>query len=60
LPLQSTVRERCLSAHQVFQSEGEGKGVSPRRHGEGKEADLGFQALDAFAEKLSSEAAVPF
>jgi threonyl-tRNA synthetase len=37
-----------------------GKGVSPRRHGEGKEADLGFQALDAFAEKLSSEAAVPF
>jgi threonyl-tRNA synthetase len=44
----------------VGDKEVEGKGVSPRRHGEGKEADLGFQGLDAFAEKLSREAAVPF
>ena len=38
----------------------EGKGVSPRKHGEGKEADLGFQALDAFAAKLLAEAAAPY
>ena len=38
----------------------EGKGVSPRKHGEGKEADLGFQALDAFAAKLLVEAAAPY
>jgi threonyl-tRNA synthetase len=44
----------------VGDKEVEGKGVSPRRHGEGKEADLGFQALDAFGEKLSAEAVVPF
>ena len=44
----------------VGDKEVEGKGVSPRKHGEGKEADLGFQALDAFVEKLAAEAAVPF
>jgi len=38
----------------------EGKGVSPRKHGEGKEADLGFHTLDAFATRLSAEAAGPF
>ena len=44
----------------VGDKEVEGKGVSPRRHGEGKDADLGFQTLDAFVEKLSSEAKAPF
>jgi threonyl-tRNA synthetase len=44
----------------VGDKEVEGKGVSPRRHGEGKEADLGFQTLEAFAAKLSAEAAAPF
>jgi len=38
----------------------EGKGVSPRKHGEGKDADLGFQVLDAFASKLALEAAPPY
>ena len=44
----------------VGDKEAEGKGVSPRKHGEGKAADLGFQTLDAFIEKLAAEAAVPF
>ncbi len=44
----------------VGDKEVEGKGVSPRKHGEGKEADLGFQALDVFLGKLSAEAAAPF
>jgi threonyl-tRNA synthetase len=44
----------------IGDKEVEGKGVSPRKHGEGKEADLGFQALDAFAAKLSAEAAAPY
>ncbi|MCA1826960.1 MAG: threonine--tRNA ligase [Myxococcales bacterium] len=44
----------------IGDKEVEGKGVSPRKHGEGKEADLGFSTLDAFSEKLASEAAVPF
>jgi threonyl-tRNA synthetase len=44
----------------IGDKEVEGKGVSPRKHGEGKDADLGFHALDAFAAKLSSEAASPY
>jgi threonyl-tRNA synthetase len=36
------------------------KGVSPRTHGEGKAADLGFMTLQAFADKLAGEAAVPY
>ena len=44
----------------VGDKEVEGKGVSARKHGEGKEADLGFSPLDAFIEKLAAEAAVPF
>jgi threonyl-tRNA synthetase len=44
----------------IGDKEVEGKGVSPRKHGEGKDADLGFHALDAFAGKLSSEAAAPY
>jgi threonyl-tRNA synthetase len=37
-----------------------GKGVSPRKRGEGKDADLGFMELPAFAEMLGKEAAVPY
>ena len=44
----------------IGDKEVEGKGVSPRKHGEGKEADLGFQQLDAFAARLSAEAASPY
>src|SRR5438105_8553942 len=44
----------------IGDKEVEGKGISPRKHGEGKEADLGFSTLDTFAEKLSAEAVVPF
>src|SRR5204863_7392421 len=44
----------------IGDKEVDGKGVSPRRHGEGKEADLGFQTLDAFAARLSAEAASPY
>src|SRR5437868_3578020 len=44
----------------IGDKEVEGKGVSPRKHGEGKEADLGIQPLDAFAAKLASEAAPPY
>jgi len=44
----------------IGDKEVEGKGVAPRKHGEGKEAELGFLALDVFADKLSKEAAVPF
>ena len=44
----------------IGDKEVEGKGVSPRKHGEGKAADLGFQTLDAFSAKLLAEAAVPF
>jgi threonyl-tRNA synthetase len=44
----------------IGDKEVEGKGVAPRQHGEGKSAELGFLTLDAFAEKLSKEAAVPF
>src|SRR3989440_5874889 len=34
--------------------------VSPRRHGEGKEAEMGTLPLAGFAEQLAKEAAVPF
>src|SRR5437868_15009758 len=44
----------------IGDKEVEAKGVSPRRHGEGKDADLGFQALDAFSAKLSAEAKAPY
>ena len=44
----------------VGDKEAAGKGVSPRVHGEGKDADLGFMELGAFAERLAAEAAVPF
>src|SRR5580704_796251 len=35
-------------------------GVSPRKHGIGKEADLGLMTLDAFAARLATEAEIPF
>jgi len=44
----------------IGDKEVEGKGVSPRTHGEGKAADLGFQTLEAFAARLAAEAAAPF
>jgi threonyl-tRNA synthetase len=44
----------------VGDKETEAKGVSPRKHGTGKEADLGLQPLDAFLKQLLAEAAVPF
>src|SRR5437868_5165094 len=44
----------------IGDKEVEGKGVAPRKHGEGKEADLGFQKLEEFAARLATEATVPF
>ena len=44
----------------VGDKEVEGKGVSPRKHGTGKEADLGLQPLEGFLTQLGTEAAIPF
>ena len=44
----------------VGDKEVEGRSVSPRRHGEGKDAELGTLSLTDFAEQLTKEAAVPF
>jgi threonyl-tRNA synthetase len=44
----------------IGDKEVDGKGVSPRTHGEGKAADLGFMPLDQFEQKLTAEAAIPF
>jgi len=44
----------------VGDKEVEGKGVSPRKHGTGKEADLGLTTLEAFLELIGPEAAIPF
>src|SRR3984893_9281376 len=44
----------------IGDKEVEAKDVGRCKHGEGKDADLGFHALDAFASKLSAEAATPF
>jgi threonyl-tRNA synthetase len=44
----------------VGDKEVEQKAVSPRRHGEGKDAEMGTLPLAAFAEQLAKEAAVPF
>src|SRR5256885_9470207 len=40
--------------------ESEAKAVSPRRHGEGKDAELPSQPLAEFADKLTGEARVPY
>jgi len=44
----------------VGDKEVESQGVSPRKHGTGKEADLGLQTLEAFLAHISLEAAIPF
>src|SRR5438105_5603534 len=44
----------------VGDKEVEQKAVSPRRHGEGKDAEMGTLPLAAFAEQLAKEATVPF
>ena len=38
----------------------EAKGVSPRKHGTGKEADLGLLPLETFLAQIKAEAQVPF
>ena len=44
----------------VGDKEVEQKSVSPRKHGEGKEAELGTLSLQDFADRLAREAAIPF
>jgi threonyl-tRNA synthetase len=44
----------------VGDKESEAKSVSPRRHGEGKDAELPAQPLGEFGERLFKEAQVPF
>jgi threonyl-tRNA synthetase len=44
----------------VGDKEVEQKGVSPRKHGTGKEADLGLLTLESFLAQIGTEAAVPF
>ena len=44
----------------IGDKEVEGKGVSPRKHGEGKDAEMGFLTYDAFADRIAAEAVVPF
>jgi threonyl-tRNA synthetase len=44
----------------IGDKEVESKGVAPRRHGEGKEAEMGFLALEAFVEQVAKDAAVPY
>ncbi len=44
----------------IGDKEVEAKGVSPRKHGTGKEAELGLLTLDAFLEKICAEAEVPY
>jgi threonyl-tRNA synthetase len=44
----------------IGDKEVEQKAVSPRRHGEGKDAEMGTLPLSAFADQLAKEAVVPF
>ena len=44
----------------VGDKEVESHGVSPRKHGTGKDADLGLVALDVFLAKIAAEAAFPY
>jgi threonyl-tRNA synthetase len=44
----------------VGDKEVEARGVSPRKHGTGKEADLGLMPLDAFLTQITTEAEVPY
>ncbi len=44
----------------VGDKEVDAKGVSPRIHGTGKQADLGLMTLDAFLTKITAEAEIPY
>jgi len=44
----------------VGDKEVEAKAVSPRKHGTGKEADLGLVAFDAFLAQIGQEAEIPY
>ncbi|HVK78043.1 MAG TPA: threonine--tRNA ligase [Kofleriaceae bacterium] len=44
----------------IGDKEVEAGGVSPRKHGTGKDADLGLLPLDAFLERIKGEAAIPY
>ncbi len=44
----------------VGDKEVEAAGVSPRKHGTGKDADLGLQPVDTFLTQLVAEAEVPY
>ncbi len=44
----------------VGDKEVDAKGVSPRKHGAGKQGDLGLMPLDTFVEQLTKEAEVPY
>ena len=44
----------------VGDKEVEARGVSPRKHGTGKEADLGLMPLESFIAHASAEAEIPF
>lgn len=44
----------------VGDKEVEARGVSPRKRGTGKDADLGLQPLDAFLAQLVKEAEIPY
>ncbi len=44
----------------IGDKEVEAKGVSPRKHGIGKEADLGLLPFDVFLAQIGTEAIVPF
>ncbi|MCA9675280.1 MAG: threonine--tRNA ligase [Kofleriaceae bacterium] len=44
----------------IGDKEVEAQGVSPRKHGTGKDADLGLQTLDAFLAVIQPEAEIPY
>jgi threonyl-tRNA synthetase len=44
----------------VGDKEVDAQGVSPRKHGAGKEGDLGLMPLDAFIARLTKEAEIPY
>jgi threonyl-tRNA synthetase len=44
----------------IGDKEVEAQGVSPRKHGTGKDADLGLQTLDAFLAHVTPEARIPY
>jgi threonyl-tRNA synthetase len=44
----------------VGDKEAEAKGVSPRKHGTGKDADLGLMPFDQFLAQVTTEAEIPY